>query len=151
MSTATPATADQRVQVTEFVDRFAKVWAAPSVAGLETLVRPDVEFIQPLEPTVRGHEEVARFWNRLFALIPDVTGEIVSWGFGDDAVYIELRMSGTLGGKPVEWVTLDRIRLEDGRVRQRVAYFDPLPLVRSVATRPKAWPTWVGGRLRGKG
>ena len=145
----TTSTEDATVAVAEFVRRFEQVWSRPDPHRLNGLVHNDVEFIQPLEGVVRGHEEAAAFWQRLFTLIPDVHGEVLSWGVRDGIVYIELHMAGTLGGAPVEWVTLDRIRLEDGKVRQRIAYFNPLPLVRAVVTRPKAWPKWLAAqRLR---
>jgi len=135
-----------RGEVADFVGRFERAWADPDPERINALVHPDIEFIQPLEGVVRGHEEALAFWRRLFTLIPDIHGEVLSWGFGDDIVFIELRMIGTLGGKPIEWVTLDRIRLEDGKVRQRIAYFNPLPLVRAVVTRPRAWPRWLAAQ-----
>jgi hypothetical protein len=137
--------ADTRRQdaAAEFVGRFAEVWAQPSPERLNRLVHSDVEFIQPMRPTVKGHDEAADFWRHVFSMIPDLTGEVLGWAERDGILFIELRMSGTLGGHPVEWVTVDRIRLEDGRVRQRIAYFNPLPLVRTIALRPRALQAWL--------
>lgn len=144
-----PGASAQDTVAAQFVQRFGQTWANPSPERLNNLVHPDIAFTQPLEPTLRGHQEAAAFWRRVFTLIPDLRGEIVSWGYRAGTVYIELRMIGTLGGKPIEWITLDRIRLEDGTVRQRTAYFNPLPLVRAVLTRPRAWPRWLAAqRLR---
>ena len=72
-----------------------------------------------MDSPLRGHREAAAFWRRLLTFVPDLRGEVISWGFRGQHVYVELRMFGTLGGKPIEWVVLDRIVLEDGRVRQR--------------------------------
>lgn len=146
--TTTSEEVNREADAAEFVERFGTVWANPSPDRLNGLVHPDVEFIQPMEAVVRGHREATAFWRRLFTLIPDARGEALSWGTRGEFVYIELRMFGTLGGKPLEWVVLDRIRLEDGKVRQRIAYFDPLPLVRAVVTRPRAWPTWLAGQRK---
>ena len=39
---------------------------------------------------------------------------------------------------PVEWTVVGRIILEDGLIRERRSYFDPAPLLRAVALRPRA-------------
>jgi len=130
----------------DFVRRFQSVWAAPDPEALNGLVHADIEFIQPMEAPVHGHREAAAFWRRLFTLIPDIRGDVISWGLRDDRLYLEFRMIGTLGGKPIEWVVLDRIVLEEGRVRQRIAYFNPLPLVLAVITRPRAWPAYLAAQ-----
>jgi len=135
--------------VAEFVRRFDATWASPDPDSLNALVHADIEFMQPMEAPVHGHREAAAFWRRLLTLIPDLRGEVVSWGLRGQHVYLELRMFGNLGGKPIEWVVLDRIVLEDGLVRQRVAYFNPLPLVLAVGARPRAWPAYLRAqRLR---
>lgn len=137
------AATEQAADAADFVRRFGEAWAAPDPERLNRLVHSDVEFIQPLEPPIRGHREAAALWRRLFSMIPDAHGEVLSWAHRDGVVFIELRISGTLGGRPIEWVTLDRIRLEDDKVRQRIAYFDPLPIIGAVARRPGALGRWL--------
>jgi ketosteroid isomerase-like protein len=132
----------------DFVRRFQETWAAPTPERLNQLVHADIEFIQPMQPAVHGHAEAAAFWRHLLSMIPDLTGEVVSWAARGGTVFIELRMRGTLGGEPVEWVTLDRIHLEDGKVRQRIAYFDPLPLIRAIVVRPRALGAWLRANAR---
>lgn len=144
MSSETQQTATRHAgDAADFVRRFAETWADPDPERLNQLVHSDVEFIQPLEPPLRGHHEAAALWRRLFTLVPDARGEILSWADRDGVVFIELRISATLGGRPIQWVTLDRILLEDGKVRQRVAYFDPLPIVGAVIRRPRALAGWL--------
>lgn len=126
----------------DFVRRFAEVWADPDPERLNGLVHPDIEFIQPMQPPVRGHDETAAFWQRFLSMIPDARGEVVSWAHRDGIVFIEIRISGTLGGHPVAWDTVDRIRLEDGKARQRIAYFDPLPILPTIVRHPKALTAW---------
>jgi ketosteroid isomerase-like protein len=146
--TIAPETAEcpEEKAVADFVRRFETVWANPDPEALNGLVHADIEFIQPMEAPVHGHREAAAFWRRLLTLIPDIHGEVISWGLREDRVYLEFRMVGTLGGKPIEWVVLDRIVLQDGRVRQRIAYFNPLPLVLAVITRPRAWPAYLSAQ-----
>ena len=50
---------------------------------------------------------------------------------------IELHLSGHLGGRPVAWTTVDRIVLEDGKIKERHAYFDPAPLLKAMLLRPQ--------------
>lgn len=143
-----PTATRQDADAADFVRRFGEVWADPDPERLNQLVHSDVEFIQPLEPPISGHREAAEFWRRLFSMIPDAHGEVLSWAYRDGVVFIELRISGTLGGRPFDWVTLDRIRLEDGKVRQRIAYFDPLPIMSAVVRRPKALGGWLRANVR---
>lgn len=132
----------------DFVRRFQETWNAPTPERLNQLVHADIEFIQPMNPPVHGHAAAARFWGHVLAMMPDLTGEVVSWAARDGVVFIEQRMRGTLGGRPVEWITLDRIHLEDGKVRRRTAYFNPLPLVRTIALRPRALGAWLRANAR---
>ena len=71
-----------------------------------------------------------------------------------DCVYIELTLRGTLGGHPIAWRVCDRTTLRDGLVIERESYFDPLPLLRAIHTRPRAWPalvrTWTRQRRHKK-
>jgi hypothetical protein len=140
MSVTEPKTKPQTSVHEDFVQRFTEAWADPSPERLNALLHPDVRLEQPLDGVVVGHEAAGELWSRLFAAIPDLRGEVLSWAGRGDHLFIELKLSGTLGGRPLEWVTSDRIRLEDGLVAERVAYFDPLPLILAGLRRPSAWP-----------
>jgi hypothetical protein len=131
----------------DFVQRFAEVWANPSPDRLLGLLHPEVRLVQPVEGEINGHAEVREFWDRLFALMPDLRGEVLRWAGSEDLLLIEERLYGTLGGRPVEWVTADHIRLEDGLVRERIARFDPTPLLAATIRAPRSWPQFVRGRL----
>ncbi|OBH15650.1 MULTISPECIES: nuclear transport factor 2 family protein [Mycolicibacter] len=123
---------------TEFVDHFRAVWAAPSVERLDALTNPDVCYVQPLLPDVRGREAASTYWRRIFTLIPDLHLEVVNSAVSPDhMVYIEFRILGTLGGRPVSWPAIDRYELDEvGRVRRRVLYCDSAQLM-SAALRPR--------------
>jgi len=109
-----------------FVDRFAP------------LCSPHVALLQPLSPPLRGLEGLRRMAEPLFAAMPDLRGEVLRWGETADGVMIELRLSGSLAGRPIEWITLDRIILRDGLMVERRAYFDPTPLLPAMLSRPRA-------------
>jgi ketosteroid isomerase-like protein len=133
---AAPATA------ADFVDRFAAGWRDPSPEAFIPILHEDVRMIQPLMPDQVGYEGLRRFLRGTFAIVPDLRGEVGRWGAHGDDLFIELRLRGTLGGRPIAWNVVDRFRLRDGKATERQTYFDPAPLVKAVLTRPKAWPAF---------
>jgi hypothetical protein len=64
---------------------------------------------------------------------------------------IDLTVSGTAGGSPISWRAIDRISIgADGLATERVSYFDSLPLILTVARRPRVWPAFLRSRLPGR-
>lgn len=124
----------------DFVRRFADAWAAPSPDGFEALFCPDVRLVQPLLPEARGIPAASATLGRLFRMMPDAHGEVLASRGSGDEVFIELRLMGTFGGRPLHWDLVDRITLRDGLIAERVSYFDPLPLILAAAFRPRGWP-----------
>ena len=55
---------------------------------------------------------------------------------------IEIRLHGTLGGRPLAWTAVDRLVLRDGLIAERHSYFDPLPLLGALLKRPRARAGW---------
>ena len=104
----------------EWVAGFAEGWRAPTgpdafVEHFRALLAPDIRLIQPQLPTVVGHRAFAEeFVAPLFALIPDLHGEVERWAAREDGLYIELTLSGTLAGRPLSWRACDRLILCDG-------------------------------------
>jgi hypothetical protein len=135
-------------QAADFVERFATAWASPTPDRLNSLLHPDVRLVQPLEGELRGQAAVASMWRRVFGLIPDLAGEVVDWAERDGFLVISIRLRGTLGRRPLDWISSDHIRLEGGLARERVAYFDPLPLVAAVLRSPRLWPRFAALQLR---
>jgi ketosteroid isomerase-like protein len=140
MTVAEPQT-ETRSKAAEFVDFFDRGWRRG--AGEQFFehflprIHPDVLLTQPLAPPVRGRAEFRAAFEPVFKAIPDLRGEVVSWGETADGVIVELPLSGHLGGRPVAWTTMDRIVLEDGVIKERHAHFDPLPLVKAILLRPQ--------------
>src|SRR5215510_2572249 len=131
-----PATAD----VAAFVDRFAAAWRAgrDGLRDFEPLVHPDVVLTQPMMPAGRGLDAFRAQFDAIFTAAPDLRGEVLAWGATADGVLIDLALRGTIGGRPVELITCDRIVLRDGRMLERHARMDPLPLVRATLGNPRA-------------
>lgn len=127
----------------EFAEQFGNGWAGGGptdrfVEHFAPLCAPEVLLIQPLSPPLRGVAGLRRLAASLFDSIPDLRGEMLRWGSTEDGVIIELRLHGTLGGRPIEWITADRIVLRDGLMAERRAYFDPTPLLPAMLSRPRA-------------
>ena len=138
--TVTEPRTRERSAAAEFVEFFAEGWGKGAAGDFfphfESRIHPDVVMLQPLAPPARGIDTVRPLFEPLFRAIPDLRGEVISWGETDDGVLIELRLSGHFGGRPVAWTTIDRIVLEDGKIKERHAHFDPSPLLKAMVLRP---------------
>ena len=144
MSPITP-TASGTEAARAWVLAFAEGWRAPASADafadhFQSWFDPQVRLIQPQLPTLVGHQAFReRFARPLFALLPDVAGDVERFAVGADCAYVELTLRGTLGGRSIAWRVCDRVSLRDGLVVERESYFDPTPLLRAILTRPTAW------------
>jgi ketosteroid isomerase-like protein len=127
-------------QAAAFVDRFARAWAGPDLDQLEALWTDDVVLVQPLGPTTVGRAAGREAFTSLLGLVPDLRATVHRWGATDDGVLIEFTLSGTLGGRELSWSAVDRIVLRDGSIAERRSYFDSIPILRQVLTRPRGWP-----------
>ncbi len=153
MSSVTPAApATEAAQA--WVAAFAEGWQAPTSADafadhFQPWFDPQIRLLQPQLPTLVGHRAFReRFARPLFVLIPDLHGQVERSAVGADCAYVELTLRGTLGGRPVAWRVCDRATLREGVVVERESYFDPLPLLRALLTRPRAWPALARARRR---
>jgi len=139
----------ERTEVEAFVEAFAEGWRAPNdvermVAHFTPMFTPDARMVQPQLPTLVGREQFrSGFAEPLYALIPDLHGEVEGWAAREDVVYIQVALHGTLGGRPVNFRSCDRITLRDGLMAERVVFMDPTPLFAATLTRPRAWPVFV--------
>jgi len=100
-------------------------------------------------PTTCGLEAGKRSFADLFELIPDMTAEVHRWGATSDGVLIEFTVRGSASGAPISWQSVDRFVLnEDGLATERFTYFDSLPLLLTVARRPRSWPAFARSRIK---
>jgi SnoaL-like protein len=143
------ADAAAQAAAADFVRRFADFWQWPSPDRLKTVLAPNARLVAPMVPTVHSLAEGQATFGELFALIPDLTGEVHRWGATADGVMIEFTLSGTAGGKPISWTAVDRFTIgEDGLAGERVTYFDSAPVALTVARSPRAWPGFVRSQVR---
>jgi ketosteroid isomerase-like protein len=133
----------------DFVRRFVEFWRAPDPERLDTVLAERVRLSAPMVPTTHTLADGKRSFADLFELIADMTAEVHRWGATEDGVLIEFTVSGTAGGGPVSWRVVDRFTLgEDGLATERETYFDSLPLVLTLARRPRAWPGFARSRIQ---
>ncbi|MFD0000231.1 nuclear transport factor 2 family protein [Nocardia sp. NPDC127526] len=137
--TESPSTAGVLKSAAEFVDRFEAFWASPDPSALDGMLHPDAHLVQPLRPEMHGSAAYADELIRLLELCPDLAGRLLWWAVVPEGVVIEHTLSGTVAGKRFELRVLDRITLRAGKVAERIAYFDPSPLILTIATSPTAW------------
>ena len=137
-------------EAAEFVQRFRAYWRAPTPRGLETVLAPRARLVAPLTATTHTREEGIRAFAALFAVVEEMSAEVHRWGATEDGVLIEFTITGRAGGKPISWHAVDRFVVgEDGLASERVSYFDSAPLALTLARRPRTWPAFLRGRLRG--
>ena len=125
-----------------FVAGFRGFWASPSAARLGELLAQDVVLRQPLAPPLHGLPAARAEFEKIFAWLPDLRGEVDRWSGSGDALFIEFRLGAKLGGERLEWPAVDRFTLRGARAIERWSYFDSLPLLLRVARRPSAWWGW---------
>ena len=151
----TTATANGTATEAEaWVEMFTEGWANPVDTDtfcdhFDPWFDDDVRMIQPsMRPTVGREAFREEFARPLFDLVPDLHGIVENWAAAGDVVYIELRLEGTLGGRPFTMHTCDRIKLREGKAVERVAYLDAAPLIKAVALSPRAWPKFLKSQIR---
>ena len=154
MTTATENGTATSAAAEAWVEMFAEGWANPVDADtfcdhFEPHFQPDVRMIQPsMRPIVGVQAFREEFARPLFGLIPDLHGTVEGFSADGDVAYIELRLEGTVGGRPFTMPTCDRIKLRDGKAIERVAYLDATPLLKAVALSPRSWPKFLKSQLR---
>lgn len=138
-----------------WIAAFTEAWRAPESGDafaeqIEPWLDPRVRLIQPLAPATVGRAAFReRFVRPLFGLIPDLRGEVERSAVGEECAYVELTLRGTLGGGPIALRVSDRMTLREGLVIERETYFDPLPLLGAIVTRPRAWTALARLPFRG--
>lgn len=136
-----------------WVQAFAEGWRAPGTPDafadhFDRWLDPEIRLVQPQVPDIVGRAGFReRFVRPLFALVPDLHGTVEGWAASGDTIYIELRLEGTVGGRPVRMRSCDRVKLRDGVAVERLAYLDPTPLLAAIIRTPRSWPRFVRQQL----
>lgn len=134
-----------------YVARWRRAWShgrvEPCLSEHAATIRDhETLYVGPLFDAVTGEAGMRAMFGRVFALIPDLQAELDHWTVAPGLAFIEFTLRGTLGGKPISWRAVDRMELDGEKLVTRESYFDPLPILIAVLTRPRAWPRLL--RLR---
>jgi ketosteroid isomerase-like protein len=140
--------ATPNAEAADLVERFAAAWMKMDPDAFTPLFHPDVHLVHPIERSTHGVEQARKFMARTMSVVPDLRYDVQGWASGSDHVIIWGRLYGTVGGGPIEWPLVDRIKVENGLIRERVAYFDPLAILAILVRRPRAWLPFVRAQLR---
>lgn len=139
--------ADWPVLHDKVLTAFAAGWDRPSPHAWDDLLDVDAELVQPMLRSCRGRAAWQDEAHRLLTLLPDIRGEVLSWAGIEDTVFVHVRFTATLGGKPLVWEAVDLARIDhNGKVLHRESFFDSVSPAVAVLLRPRAWlPWWRSG------
>ncbi|HEX2809922.1 MAG TPA: hypothetical protein VHN80_27480, partial [Kineosporiaceae bacterium] len=59
-----------------------------------------------------------------------------------EALFIEIHISGTVGGTALALTAVDRLLLTDGMVISRCSFMDPLPMIGEIIRQTRTWRPW---------
>lgn len=133
------------VTARDFPAIFADGWRDPDGAGgimrfFGPYLDEAVEMTGPMTPRIRGIRQVEEYFRLLFAVIPDLHGEVVeSRAVDDRVVFVTVLLRGTIGGRPVSLTLRDRLVVEDGRLVLREAHGVPVGMTLAILRTPSAW------------
>ena len=124
-----------------WVGRFEALWKGGKARldDFMTLFGEDVTLSAPGLRTTRGHEACRRAFARTFDVLPDLTASVQRWSSGQDALFIEMTFSATIGGRRTAWSGVDRFIFRDGVAIERRAYFNPIKVRRAFLSSPRGW------------
>jgi len=135
----------ERAAAEDFVRAFAEGWQRPKPDGFLDHFRPrfhpDVLLVQPTLPPARGRAEAESRFRELFTLLPDYVVTVDDWAVAGDVVWIGVTHRTTVGRRVASWRGVDRVVLEDGLLRERVAFFDSIATIPPALLAPRTWPT----------
>jgi ketosteroid isomerase-like protein len=145
-------------EAADLVERFADAWSKMDPDAFTPLFHPDVHLIHPIERDTHGVDEAREFMKRTMSVMPDLRYDVQGWASGSGHVVIWGRLHGTLGGGPIEWPLIDRIKLEDGLIRERGRVLRPAhdprrpdptpPRMAALPRRPASQAAWQVDRPR---
>lgn len=126
-----------------FVEAFRAGWDRPHPHAWDEFLDDHTSFVQPMLQDGTGPE----FWweetIRTLGLMPDLRADVLNWSGTGEHLFIHIRFTATLGGKPVTWDAVDALRLADtGMLIHRESFFDSLPVAATLIGRPRSWWAW---------
>ncbi len=126
--------------------RMERFWNSYEAGDLEQvfadLVTPDVEFVMPGAPALKGAKAVRELWLGWRSAFPDLRHQTEHAIEQDQSYAAETSFSGTHTGtlqsaqgqvpptgKRIHWTSADVVRFRDGKIAVWHVYHDQLPLL----------------------
>ncbi|MCE7998500.1 MAG: nuclear transport factor 2 family protein [Rhodobiaceae bacterium] len=120
-----------------FIQEFREIWANPTLDDLMAPLREDVTLIQPLSKPLQGKQAARKAFRKILTRFPGLQGDVHGGLGNDDLVFIDWTMVVPIGRGEQRLPVIDKVTLIDGRVKERIAYFDPSPLFGPIARSPR--------------
>ncbi len=120
-----------------FIQQFREVWSNPTLEDLMAPLHEDVLLIQPLSEPLHGKKAARRAFRKILTRFPGTQGDVHGGSGSDNLVFIDWTMIVPIGRSEQRLPVIDKVLLENGLVKERVAYFDPSPLFGPIARSPR--------------
>jgi len=120
-----------------FVARFTEFWRPPvDPERLGTVLHVEGRLESPGLPATVGLDAGKEAFRSLFNLMPDFRADLERWSAAADAVFLELTLRASVGGREIRVPAVDRFLLRDGKAIERVSFFDPRPFLEALEAAP---------------
>ena len=110
------------------MDAFAEAWARREGDAFLALWHPDGLLHYPFANRVIKGGELGMLIDYQGAAAPNLTWKLLGWTSRGNVVVIEWESSNRAGEHIISWRGVDRITLENGKIREEVVYADTAPL-----------------------
>jgi hypothetical protein len=126
MTSQTRATAEPDANPGWNVEQFARFWANPDPELVRHGVAPDVVADWPGDPQpVRGAAAYADRIAQVLERVPDIRLDVAEHATNGEFIFIRWIGRGTGASGPFELSGIDRIRVEQGLVKENIIRYDP--------------------------
>jgi hypothetical protein len=125
------------------VEQFRVGWDRPDPHAWDDMADDAMHFVQPMLRSGVGTELWWEESSRTLRLLPDLRADVLSWSGVEETLFIHIRFSATLAGKPLTWEAVDLLRVSpEGKAVFRESFFDSAPVAATLIRRPRAWLRW---------
>lgn len=115
-----------------FMQHYLEVWPGFDADRLDEAVDPEATIHHSgMEAPIRDVDE-PDYVRAIKALMPDIRLEVSNWAAGEDVVFVEYAMSGTLAGKSLNWTGIGRFKLRGERAIDAIGRWDNLALLAQI-------------------
>ncbi len=120
-----------------FIQTFRDIWSRPTLDDLMAPLCEDVTLIQPLSKPLYGKTAARSAFRKILTRFPGLLGDVHGGQGSGDIVFIDWTMVVPVGRNEHRLPVIDKVTLQEGLVKERVAYFDPSSLFGPIARSPR--------------